>query len=102
MSPVRVAHCATRQPLTQVRWADAQQKVGIMETKVLSVMIYEALNAKGAVLGNASIGIIESAIDEYEAAQPSVQAAKLCPHCNLPLIEGACPGLWELRESLRR
>ena len=37
-----------------------------------------------------------------KAAQPSVQAAKLCPHCNLPLIEGACPGLWELRESLRR
>jgi hypothetical protein len=51
-----------------------------METKVLSVMIYEALNAKGAGLGNASIGIIESAIDEYEAAQQSVQRTgnRLC------------------------
>ena len=42
-------------------------------------------------------------IDVKQAAQPSVEAtaAKLCPHCNLPLIEGACPGLWELRLSLR-
>ena len=40
---------------------------------------------------------------QVEAAQHGVQqTAKLCPHCNLPLIEGACPGLWELRESLRR
>lgn len=45
-----------------------------MGTKVLSVMIYDALNAKGAGLGDASIGIIEKAIDEFNAAQQSVQA----------------------------
>ena len=46
-----------------------------METKeLLPVTIYKALNAKGAGLGNASIGIIESAIDEFEASRQSAQA----------------------------
>jgi hypothetical protein len=46
-----------------------------MQTRVLSVMIYEALKAKGAELGNAAIYIIEQAIEEYEAFQPSAKAA---------------------------
>lgn len=46
----------------------------------------------------------KEALHPLSPANTVLQAdeAKLCPHCALPLIEGACPGLWNLRESLRR
>lgn len=47
-----------------------------MKTMILSVMIYEALNSKGAGLGNASISIIEQVITEYESAQEKVQPTR--------------------------
>lgn len=46
-----------------------------VETHNLAVRIYDALNKKGAGLGNASIGIIESAIEE--SAQHSVHLTGL-------------------------
>lgn len=60
-----------------------------VETHNLAVRIYDALNKKGAGLGNASIGIIESAIEA--SAQPpraldGVHAERTmimsCPSCH--------------------
>ena len=39
------------------------------ENQKLAVAIYEALNAKGAELGNVSIFIIEKAIEIHQAAE---------------------------------
>ena len=48
-----------------------------VETHNLAVRIYDALNKKGAGLVNASIGIIESVIEE--SAQQSVHPTVLMP-----------------------
>jgi len=31
-----------------------------------------------------------------------IESVKTCPHCDQPLIEGACPAIWNMREAIRR
>ena len=51
--------------------------VNSVDTHNLAVRIYDALNKKGAGLGNASIGIIESAIEEsaQQSSEPTRSSA---------------------------
>lgn len=58
-----------------------------MNTEIhnLAVQIYDALNKKGAGLGNASIGIIKSAIEK--SAQQSFAADGLTPRQNFEVSQ---------------